>query len=375
MQKKITIFAMHLDFGGIEKYISLLCKMFEKDYEIEIITTYKFREEPAFYFDPKIKIKYLVTDNLKDESLKKLIKQKKFIAVLKELNRRAKVKRQARKLNIAEIKSLKTDYVITTRTYHNHLINKYLKNSHVITIATEHNHHNNDQKYINDFISSVTNFNYVIHCTKELYDFYKDKIHGPKNILIENTIDIDNNKVAQLGNKKIISVGRISPEKGIFDLIDVMELIHEKDKKVTLTICGDGYQKEELENYIYSKKLNRVVKMTGFIGGDKLYREYLQASVYVMPSKSEAFGLVLLEAMHFGLPCISFSSASGARNLLDDGTGILIDRRNKEEMAENILKMLNDPKLQKKYQKKSLDKVKNYSLKNTYTKWKKEILH
>ena len=57
MQKqKITILALHLDYGGIEKYISLLCKMFDKEYDIEIICTYKFQPKPAFEFSNKIAI-------------------------------------------------------------------------------------------------------------------------------------------------------------------------------------------------------------------------------------------------------------------------------------------------------------------------------
>ena len=58
--QKITIFALHLDYGGIEKYISYFCKMFEKKYNIEIICTYKMNSTPAFEFSKNINIKYLI---------------------------------------------------------------------------------------------------------------------------------------------------------------------------------------------------------------------------------------------------------------------------------------------------------------------------
>lgn len=374
MQKqKITILALHLDYGGIEKYISLLCKMFDKEYDIEIICTYKFSDKPAFSFSNRVKIKYLITNNLVNVSIKKLIKDKNIIGVIKEIYRRKHIDNLTKKLNIEEIKKINSDYVITTRTYHNELISKYLKNKNIIKIATEHNYHNNDYKFINLFVKSVRNFDYVIHCTKELYMFYKDKIIGPKNIYIPNTIDISNDEKSKLNNKHIVSVGRISPEKGYFDLIDVMELVYKLDSSVTLTICGDGYQMEDLKKYIKSKRLQNVITLTGFIGGKELEDEYIKSSLYVMTSITEAFGLVLLEAMHFGLPCISFDSASGARNILGEDVGILISNRDIKIMASKIVNLLNNKELLLKYQNKSLNKVKEYSIENIYKIWKKDV--
>lgn len=374
MQKqKITILALHLDYGGIEKYISLFCKMFDKEYDINIICTYKFNDKPAFEFSDRVKIKYLITENLDNVSIKKLIKEKNFISIIKEIYRRKHINNLANKLNEEEIKNVNSDYILTTRTYHNELVSKYLKNKNTIKIATEHNYHNNNKKFINSFVKSVRNFDYVIHCTEELYNFYKDKIIKPKNIYIPNTIDISNNSVAKLNNKHIISVGRISPEKGYFDLVDVMEIINKIDSSITLTICGDGYEMERLKNYISSKNLNRNISLTGFIGGKKLENEYLKSSLYVMTSVTEAFGLVLLEAMHFGLPCISFDSASGARNILKDNVGILIKDRNKDLMAKKIIEILSSRELLNKFKSKSLMKVEEFSIDNIKKIWNNEV--
>lgn len=370
--KKITILALHLDYGGIEKYISYLCKMFEKKYDIEIICTYKFQPQPAFEFLNKIKIKYLIEDNLKDLSIKDLLKKKKFLKIIKEVLRRLKIKKTSYKLNKQAIQNLDTDYIITTRTFHNRIVNKYAKKD-IIKIATEHNHHNNDKKYINDLVKSITNFDYFILCTKELYDYYKD-IVKPKCILIPNPVIIDNNIVSKLNNKNIVSVGRLSPEKGFEDLIDVMKIISRKDKDITLTICGDGYLREKVEEKIKNLKLEKKVKLLGFVKGKDLENAYVNSSLYVMPSISECFGLVLLEAMHYGLPCLSFDSASGARELLGNDTGVLIKDRNKEAMANKIIELLNNKKELTDYSKKSLDKVSNYSLEKINTLWEKEVL-
>lgn len=369
-KKKITIFALHLDFGGIEKYLSTFCKMFKDIYDIEIISTYKFKEKPAFDFDKSIKIRYLIEEKIPDISIKKLIKQGHLIKSLKILYDRRKENKLAIKLNIKSSKEMKTDYVLTTREFHNKIINKYAPNN-IIKIVTEHNYHNNDKRYIKKLINSVTNFDYMIHCTKELYEFYKPITKGPKHIFIPNTIELNKIK-SKLNNKNIISVGRLATEKGYEDLIDVMKIIHDLDPKVKLTICGDGYLKEKIENKIKENGLGKVIKLTGFIKGKELEVAYINSSLYVLPSISECFGLVLLEAMNYGLPCIAYDSTSAARELLNNN-GILINNRDKNKMAESIVEILNDNKKLKKYSAISLNKVKEYDVNNIKIMWLEKV--
>lgn len=371
--KKITILALHLNYGGIEKYISYLCKMFEKDYEVEVISTYKHNNYPAFEFSDNISIKYLVNDYPNRVSIKRLVRKHAYVSVIKEIFRRIKIKNLAFKLNKDSVKKLNTDYVITTRVYHNKFVNKYLKNPKVIKIATEHNYHNNNKKYINEVISSTANFDYFVHCTDELYSFYKPLITGPKNIKIYNPVHVNSNLKSKLNNLNIVSVGRLSEEKGYLDLIDVMMEVNKINSQVKLTICGDGHLREQVETKIRNYNLNKNIHLLGFVEGKELEKAYVNSSLYVMPSKLESFGLVLLEAMHYGLPCIAFDSASGARNLLKNNVGILIKERNIKAMANKIIKLLDNKKELKEYSNKSLACVKDYSLDKIYGEWKKII--
>lgn len=369
--KKITIIASHLYYGGIEKYISYLCKMFENDFDVEILTVFKRDEKPVFEFSNKIKITYLTNEFPYIVSIKKLLEEKKYYSVFKEFFRRVFLKIKSEyKLHNA-IKNLNSDFVITTRYTHNKLVNKYLKNSNIIKIATEHNYHNNIKKYINRVVDSTTNFDYFIHCTKEMFDFYSKIIKGPKNILLESPVYINNNLKSKLNNMNLISVGRLSYEKGFDDLILVMKELVKLNSYVRLTICGDGPEKEKLKQQIENNKLSDNINLAGFLNSDELAIQYSNASIYVLPSRSEAFGLVLLEAMHYGLPCIAFDTVSGARELLGDGTGILIKNRNKKEMANKINELLKNSEELKKVSKKSVAKVVDFSLDKTYEKWKK----
>ena len=189
--------------------------------------------------------------------------------------------------------------------------------------------------------------------------------------MIPNAIHITNNNKSKINNKQIISVGRLSEEKGYLDLIDIMKYVVKTDKNIKLIICGTGHQKEQIENKIKELSLENNIILKGFLKEEKLYKEYINSSLYVLPSISEAFGLVLLEAMHFGLPVIAFDTASGARNLLKNDVGLLIKDRNKKEFARQIINLLNNQELLKKYQNKSLNEVKKYDTDVIKKEWLK----
>ena len=87
-----------------------------------------------------------------------------------------------------------------------------------------------------------------------------------------------------------------------------------------------------------------------------------------MTSSEESFGLVLLEAMSYGIPCIAFDSALGAKEIIDDKSGILIKNRNLEEMANTICNYFEG-----KYKFNISDKIQNYSYDNVKYVWKKFI--
>ena len=83
-ENEITILALHLGYGGVEKYISSLCKMLEKHYKINIISTYKLSDKPAFNFSDNINISYLINDKPNKEEFKLAIKNKSIKDIFKE---------------------------------------------------------------------------------------------------------------------------------------------------------------------------------------------------------------------------------------------------------------------------------------------------
>ena len=366
-RKKITIFALHLGFGGVEKYLSSLCKMLEGNYDIEIISTYKVLDKPAFPFSEKVKITYLIDDKPNKEEFKQAIKNKNIINIFKEGFKSAKILCLKRSRNIKAIRNTYSDYIITTRTFHSRLVGYYAYNN-IIKIATEHNFHNNDKKYITKVIDSIRNFDYFVVVSDNLRKFYENKIGKTKCIYIPNVIDSLPDKRSKLTNKNIITIGRLSHEKGQKDLIDVFKIVNKELPKTKLFMVGDGPLKKELENYTKELKLTDKIIFTGFLGDKGKEKYILDSSIFILPSYTESFGLVLIEAMSYGLPCIAFDSSDGAKELLKNNVGILVKNRNKEKMATEIIKELKN-KNGSEHSEKGYKYCQKYLLDNVKKEW------
>ena len=366
MNKKIVILALHLGTGGAEKVISNLANLLSENNDVEIISTYKLRNSPAFYISNKVTINYLTT-NLEPnkQEIKNALKNFNLIRLVFEAFKSFKILILRKKLMVNAIKDLDCDIVISTRILHNNWVSRYARKD-IIKIAQEHNHHNNNQKYIKKLIKSLKSFDYFMPVSRELCDFYNKRISTTKVMYIPNFIDNVSSKTCNLSSKQLISVGRLDPIKGFDDLIDLFNLFYQKYPDWNLHIVGDGPEKEILQTKIHKLGLSKKITLCGTKYSEELENEYLNSSIYIMTSHSESFGLVLLEAANYGLPLIAFDSAQGANEIIENNkNGFLVKNRNAEEMITKIEELLNDSSKMQYFSKNS---------KNTALKFSKEAI-
>lgn len=95
----------------------------------------------------------------------------------------------------------------------------------------------------------------------------------------------------------------------------------------------------------------------------------IKSKLFVMTSYTESFGLILIEAMSYKIPCISYDSADGARELLKDNNGILVKNRNKDDMVKKIIALLKDDNKLKKLSLKGYSSCQRYLLNNVTDDW------
>ena len=365
-EDKVSIVALHLGYGGIEKFISSLTQMIDKD--IDIISVYMLYDEPAFSYNANIR--YLIPYGPNKKKLKKALSDKNIFKIIKEMVKAIKILYLKKYEVIESIENINTKYIITTREIHNELVG-YYASSNIIKIASEHNYHNDDKRYIKRVVKSVRNVNYFVLVAKYLEEYYRPIVRC-KTLYIPNVIDNLPRKTNKVRNHNLISIGRLSSLKAQDELILLVNMLKDKYKDITLTIVGDGEEIDNLKYLIKSQKLEKNVHLTGFLNRSEIELKLLESNIFVTTSRSEAFGLVVIEAQSYKLPVIAFDSAKGIKEILKD-TGILVRNRDLSIMRDEVIKLFEDIQYRDEIAAASFENSKKYLLKNVSKEWNKII--
>ncbi len=177
----------------------------------------------------------------------------------------------------------------------------------------------------------------------------EDKIN-----VILNSYDSKNTtscKTKDAGKIVLVSVGRLVPWKGFFELIDVISDILKEDKDVILNIIGDGPDKVIIKEKIKSLKLENFIFLKGKLSRDEVFCELKNSDIFILNTRYEGFSHILLEAMDAGLPIITTNICGNPEVIKDQETGILIDLGNKEALKYAILKLKENSELRNKLSK------------------------
>ena len=370
--KKVTILALHLGYGGVENAVATLANLLCEKYDVEILSVYRLYNEPVFKINDKVTIRYISNIKPNKKEMIYYLKKKNFSMFFKGLGASLKTGYVKYIKTAIELRKLKTDIIISTRIVHNFLVSNFVKKD-IKKIAWEHNHHNNNKRYISALVNSCKKMNYLVTVSKELELFYEQYL-GKKVYYIPNCLDNIPSKLSKLDSLNIISVGRLSKEKAFDDLLRLFKKVSQKHPNWHLNIVGDGMEKNNLLDLAKELKLGDKVTFHGYQDKDYINDLLLDSSIYVMTSITESFGLVLIEAMSYGVPVLSYTSAQGANEIIDDGkNGYLIENRNEDEMINKIDLLINDEKLRKKMGKEARIKSKLYSKENVLKSWNKLI--
>lgn len=176
------------------------------------------------------------------------------------------------------------------------------------------------------------------------------------------------------GNAKtILSVGWLNHNKGIDFMMQAAKLIFAKHPGWKWKIIGDGEMKNQLLEFIEKENLQGKLIVQQPVSSN-IDDEYCNASIFVLASRFEAFPMVLLEAMSFGLPCISFNSPSGPSYIITNNEdGILVENENPEKLADAINKLIEDSVLRNKMGEQALKNVQRFSPGTIYQLWEKIV--
>jgi|GEM_PF-601197 len=140
--------------------------------------------------------------------------------------------------------------------------------------------------------------------------------------------------------KNFLFVGRLVEYKGALRTLKAFEKISASLEDWTLTIVGDGPEKEDIELFLDQRPaLKSRVRLTGQLQKPAIAEEMQRASIFVFPSAHETFGLVIAEAMSCGLPVV-VGDVTAPKEFVDDESGLLVPPNNVDEIAEAMVHMV-----------------------------------
>ncbi|AKB70026.1 glycosyltransferase [Methanosarcina mazei] len=145
----------------------------------------------------------------------------------------------------------------------------------------------------------------------------------------------------QQDKKVIFSLGVLIKRKGFNFLIDAIKIILKSNPDILCVIGGSGPLKKKLEKQIHDLKLNNHVLLAGFIQEEQLPIWINACDIFVLPSLSESFGIVQIEAMACGKPVIATYNGGSEEIIISDEYGLLVDPRNAYDLAQKIEIALN----------------------------------
>jgi Glycosyltransferase len=190
----------------------------------------------------------------------------------------------------------------------------------------------------------VKKSSFLVVINKEMYEGLVLLGVKRKSIsLIYNFIHDDYFKIKRTTKECIVMFcGRIVYEKGVDILVKSFKHVVNANPDVKLILVGDGAQKKNVEELIKNLGLTSHVRITGLVSRDEVCLYLSQASLFVLPSRSEALGNSLIEAMAAGLPVVA-TRVGGIPDVVDDGVnGLLVEPDDIMALSEAINFMLNN---------------------------------
>ena len=190
-----------------------------------------------------------------------------------------------------------------------------------------------------------------------------------KAILIYNPVTINPPTLSNLSSKRIISVGRLDYQKGFDYLIDTWKNVSRRHPDWVLNIYGEGPLRKQLQEQIDRLGMSKSITLCG--STPDISEKYAQHSIYVMSSRTEALGLVLLEASSCRLPLIAFNCPSGPKDIIENGkNGLLVERVGDiQGMADAICTLIENEALRNEMGEKAFQMVERFSIQNIKKEW------
>lgn len=207
----------------------------------------------------------------------------------------------------------------------------------------------------------TTNSRYTLNRAISIAPFIKDKSKVVYNGI--NLKEFKNVRSYKHRTEYILSIGRLIYKKGFDMLIRAFSLVAKEIGNVDLVIVGDGFEKTNLIQLIKALDLVNRVFLYGLADREEVVSLLKGCKIFVLPSRNESFGMVILEAMACRKPIIATKSG-GPEEIIRDGLNGLLIEKNVYSLTQTISRLLKNIGLQIRLSEVSGEVVKNFDMEN-----------
>lgn len=189
-----------------------------------------------------------------------------------------------------------------------------------------------------------------------------------KTVVIPNSLPFYPPHGSSCENKQVIFVGRLNEQKGLEYLVDTWMKVNQKHPDWVLHVFGDGEQKQLLLQMIKEAGLECAIIVNQ--PTPMIMEMYLESSIFLLTSRFEGFGMVIIEAMICGLPVVSFDCPWGPADIIRDGEdGFLVEYLNTDEAAQRVCQLIESAMLRKNMGVKARLNVQRYNRDVVMKQW------
>lgn len=185
--------------------------------------------------------------------------------------------------------------------------------------------------------------------------------------VIPNPLPSNSIKKSKNENKGVIAVGRYTYQKGFDLLLKAWSIVSRKHPDWKLSIFGSG-NKDEYIQLAKSLHIEEYCHINPSV--TDIYDKYCENSIFVLSSRFEGFGMVLIEAMNCGVPVISFACPCGPKDIIHPNEdGLLVENGNIEVLAEKICYLIEHPEERIRIGKNAITNAERYKIENIAKQW------
>lgn len=227
------------------------------------------------------------------------------------------------------------------------------------------------RNYRSSFKRGVEATDQIVVLSQESLTYYRN--WQPNIRVIYNPVRLAEHGLSDLKQPVISFTARLNVNiKGLDYLCQVAS---ELPDGWTIRVAGQGNDEEvaEFNSLISQYDVTNKLHFIGELHGDALADHYQSSSIFLSTSRTEALPLVMIEALSFGLPIVSFNH-SGAKEILEQGQdGILSEVGDVDGLVQGLRGLINSPEQRQSYQQKSVARYQAFQLKTVLQQWEQVI--